>query len=381
MKKTIIATIICLGFSIITIAQDQTTTFTTSGSGWYKIGGWTTGAKRGAVRVVFSTSGGSFTPQSLVIDAYKNWSSGLYLEAKSIRNFYIDKVRIVEDGGIYHIEAYFDRAISSSASLRLYHIEGYTSGFNLFSGTLSAGAGNVLKETKDIYQTTEIENTFRTRGSLFVEDNVSIGSETTNQKLEIFNPNAFNINMEAQSQDHISLSSNDPGNGNYFGGITWKSSGRRRAAIAATREHNDSDYVGIAFFTRGTDGPGPIYESMRITRNGNVGIGTTTPSNKLEVNGTIRSKEVKVEASPWPDYVFKDSYKLPSLKEVKSYINKNKHLPDVPSAKEVESDGVKLGEMNAILLKKIEELTLYQIQLMEELESVKEELKELKSDK
>lgn len=187
--------------------------------------------------------------------------------------------------------------------------------------------------------------------------------------------------MEAQSQDHISLSSNDPGNGNYFGGITWKSSGRRRAAIAATREHNDSDYVGIAFFTRGTDGPGPIYESMRITRNGNVGIGTTTPSNKLEVNGTIRSKEVKVEASPWPDYVFKDSYKLPSLKEVKSYINKNKHLPDVPSAKEVESDGVKLGEMNAILLKKIEELTLYQIQLMEELESVKEELKELKSDK
>jgi hypothetical protein len=63
-----------------------------------------------------------------------------------------------------------------------------------------------------------------------------------------------------------------------------------------------------------------------------------------------------------PDYVFEKSYSLPSLEEVKSYIDQNKHLPEVPSAKEMESNGVNLGEMNMLLLKKIEELTLYVIE-------------------
>lgn len=95
---------------------------------------------------------------------------------------------------------------------------------------------------------------------------------------------------------------------------------------------------------------------------GNVGIGTKSPSEKLEVNGTIRSKEVKVEASPWPDYVFLPTYNLRSLEETEAFIQANNHLPEMPSAEEVKNNGIQLGEMNALLLKKIEELTLHAIE-------------------
>lgn len=103
-------------------------------------------------------------------------------------------------------------------------------------------------------------------------------------------------------------------------------------------------------------------EVFFISDQSNIGIGTTTPGNKLEVNGTIRSKEVKVEATNWPDYVFEEDYDLPTLSEIEAFIKANKHLPEVPSAKEMEANGISLGEMNTLLLKKIEELTLITIQ-------------------
>jgi len=103
-------------------------------------------------------------------------------------------------------------------------------------------------------------------------------------------------------------------------------------------------------------------ERMRITTEGKVGIGTATPSELLSVNGNIRTKKVIVTQIGWPDYVFKTGYKLPSLGWLENFISKNKHLPGIPSEKEVEVNGVDLGETQALLLKKIEELTLYVIQ-------------------
>lgn len=104
---------------------------------------------------------------------------------------------------------------------------------------------------------------------------------------------------------------------------------------------------------------------------GNVGIGTDPcPNCKLDVKGNIRSEEVTVEISNGPDYVFEENYDLRSLKDIEAYISENKHLPEVPSAKEMESNGVALGEMNMLLLKKIEELTLYQIELMKRIEQL-----------
>ncbi len=122
-------------------------------------------------------------------------------------------------------------------------------------------------------------------------------------------------------------------------------------------------------------------ERMRIDPNGNVGIGTTTPREKLSVNGNIRAREIKVEATNWPDYVFEKSYKIETLQELESYIKTNKHLPEIPSAKEVATNGVELGEMNKLLLKKIEELTLYVIQLKKESLDQQKQLDELKKNK
>lgn len=96
---------------------------------------------------------------------------------------------------------------------------------------------------------------------------------------------------------------------------------------------------------------------------GKVGIKTETPgAYDLAVNGKIRSQEIKVETSGWADYVFEEDYKLPTLAETEKFIQKNGHLPDVPKASEVEANGISLGEMNKILLKKIEELTLHLIE-------------------
>ena len=221
---------------------------------------------------------------------------------------------------------------------------------------------------------------YNQRVTLKTDGSFGIGSNNPLARLHIKSGSAFNTSETASGQDLILLQSPNPGNGGYFGGITWRSGGRRRAAIVATQEHSDTDYVGIAFLTKGTDGPGDFYESMRLTRNGNLGIGTDSPGEKLEVNGTIRSKKVKVEASPWPDYVFEPNYKLRSLNSLERYITANKHLPEVPSAAEVEKEGIDLGNMDATLLKKVEELTLYLIEQNKRLEKVEAKNQQLKAE-
>jgi hypothetical protein len=118
-------------------------------------------------------------------------------------------------------------------------------------------------------------------------------------------------------------------------------------------------------------------------RTSKVGVNTSSPDASLTVNGQVHAKEVKVDLNiQGPDYVFEKDYKLSSLEEIKNYIDQNKHLPEVPSAKEMEKNGVQLGEMNMLLLKKIEELTLLMIKMKKEnddqVEQLHEEIKKLK---
>ncbi|MBB1644823.1 hypothetical protein [Sphingobacterium sp. UME9] len=119
--------------------------------------------------------------------------------------------------------------------------------------------------------------------------------------------------------------------------------------------------------------------AIKAASNGNVGIGTANPTEKLAVNGTIRAKEIKVEANPWPDYVFNDDHQLMPLDSLASFVKENKHLPNIAPAKSVEENGVALGELNRQLLQKIEEMTLYLIDQSREIKSLKNEIQALKT--
>ena len=142
-------------------------------------------------------------------------------------------------------------------------------------------------------------------------------------------------------------------------------------------------YGGIKFYTGNSASAEPTGQAMsigdgdnnvRVTNSlfvtGNIGIGTSSPgSHKLAVEGTIGARKVKVTSvTPWPDYVFAKDYKLPSIHSIEKYIEEHQHLPGIPSAEIVAKEGIDLGEMNAKLLEKIEQLTLYIVEINKRLE-------------
>lgn len=126
-------------------------------------------------------------------------------------------------------------------------------------------------------------------------------------------------------------------------------------------------------------------------KDGKIGIGTNTPDELLTVKGKIHTQEVLVDldGAVAPDYVFENyfhgfsetmpEYKLISLEELETFIKENNHLPNVPSAGTMRTEGISLKEMNLILLQKIEELTLYTLQQQKEIDALKNTVKENKS--
>ncbi|HPI00288.1 MAG TPA: hypothetical protein PK772_08160 [Chitinophagaceae bacterium] len=129
-----------------------------------------------------------------------------------------------------------------------------------------------------------------------------------------------------------------------------------------------SGYYGVNFFTGGCN-------RLRINYDGNVGIGTTTPTEKLSVNGNIKAKKLIVTQTGWADYVFDKAYTLMPVDSLSTYIKTHKHLPEMPTTKDVQNNGVDVGNNQALLLKKIEELTLYIIEQHKEIEALKKKIK------
>ncbi len=193
-------------------------------------------------------------------------------------------------------------------------------------------------------------------------------------KLQISGRVGATVAMFGSDAYGLSLSANNPEIGfNYFFNGSPKTIKQGYAANLGMNPSTGDLYLGNFNQVQSTSDFGDIsgYQyRMVIKQNGNVGIGTTNPTYKLAVDGNIRSKEVVIE-SVWADYVFDKGYRLRSLEEVSDYIKANGHLPGIPSAKEIISNGLHVGNVQAKMMEKIEELTLYIIDLKKEIELLK----------
>ncbi len=234
-------------------------------------------------------------------------------------------------------------------------------------------------------------NTFPSSG------NVGIGTTSPDSKLHIFIQHGVASYPTSNSKGDVVQSIRSNNNGLEIGNSRGFNDRKawilaRHSSVGSYGQYysalhlqpdvgNKSQYRGIGI-GYGVSESIPVGTHLAV--NGKVGIGTANPDSKLTVKGSIHAEEVKVDLSvPWPDYVFKEEYDLKSLEEVQNYINEHGHLPNIPSAKDMEENGVQLGEMNMKLLEKIEELTLYIIELRlsskTEIEGLRKEIKELKT--
>jgi len=203
--------------------------------------------------------------------------------------------------------------------------------------------------------------------------NVGIGTTSPGNQLSLLSSGAGNTsglsatNSAAGSYANLSLY-NDLGTeaqfsmtGSTFTNGIFTSDGAGFAAGGAGGVVIDA-YNASGAIAFGTGGLTTGNQRMTITSAGNVGIGTTAPDQLLSVNGNIHAQEILVNLTGFEDRVFKPKYHLLTLTEVKAYIDQNHHLPDVPSEAEVMKNGLKLGDMDRTLTKKVEELTLYLIE-------------------
>ena len=213
--------------------------------------------------------------------------------------------------------------------------------------------------------------------------NVGIGTTTPHTKLEVtggvnamgftiinnpgFNDNVLRSTFGANTFDLVGTYNGWDPAGVFVAGYNYAAGGS--ASSAAKRV-----YIGNP--TNGTN-----FVCVDFEHN-NMGIGTTSVgTNKLAVEGTIAARKVIVTmAVPFPDYVFDEKYSLRPLDSVSSYIRTNHHLPEMPSADSVAKNGLDLGDNQAQLLKKIEELTLYAIQQQQQIETQNKEIKELRTE-
>lgn len=212
-------------------------------------------------------------------------------------------------------------------------------------------------------------NTFPSSG------NVGIGTTSPSQELYVVgNSIVGSNNLDSVLDGQGAFQQNSPLNNAGYIATPWvyarviegdqRGSASTLISIGGKNGFTNSDEIG--FVTNGA-------MRMFLNANGKFGIGTTSPSERLTVNGKVSAEEILVEENIGADFVFDDSYSLPELGEIANHIKKNKHLPGIPSAFEMRKNGVKVGDLQMKLLQKIEELMLYTIQQQKEIRYLKVE--------
>lgn len=241
---------------------------------------------------------------------------------------------------------------------------------------------------------------------VIIEGSVGVGTPTPTAKLEVKGGEVDNVmfsNIEERDDKSLVFNAGSLVNGSSkyrlfkFFDFPKSNFDSSSSVYFGIEDRND---MGRFRFVANTEGSGQLIVYNRLQQdvfkvfedgsdnvfltlakpNSYLGIGTTSfvdgqDTFKLSVNGSIRAHRIKVYTD-WADYVFYDNYQLPSIEEVENHILEKGHLINIPSACEVEKNGIDLGEMNKLLLEKIEELTLYIIQLNNEIK----ELKKLESN-
>ena len=239
------------------------------------------------------------------------------------------------------------------------------------NGSVLKWAGNSSGKRFGIGQTTD--------GLFFVR--TSVDDNTAGPNYDMFIANSGNVGIGtytpySQSTLHVKAP----------GATPWGilSEARTNQRIIGLGHDGNAGVIAVSYLD--ASGYSPLnFNTSNLTRmsiavNGSIGIGTSNPDQLLTVKGIVHAQEVRVDLSvPGPDYVFEKNYRLPTLKEVKDYIDQNRHLPEMPSAAEMERNGLQLGEMNMLLLKKMEEMTLYILDQQKQIEALKSRMETIRN--
>ncbi|MBT2564399.1 hypothetical protein J7E50_06825 [Pedobacter sp. ISL-68] len=258
---------------------------------------------------------------------------------------------------------------------------GDINGLKFYSGYIGddkwAGIASVAEDLHSNRTGLAIYSGMTERVRISGDGNVGIGTIAPSAMLEVLGTAKFgghNANLDVSGNP--AAYQNLAGTGKML--IGWN----RRAGAGETdfiANEGAGSEGGFAFYSY--NNASQEQQLLRVLGNGDVGIGTSTPTERLTVNGKIKANEIRVDGNGQPDYVFEEGYKISSLRETEQYIKFNKHLPEIPSAADAAKNGIALGEMNKLLLKKIEELTLHLIEKDKVLSDVQERLLILEKNK